>query len=257
MAERQPESPVARQTDASARESEAMGLLERIGEASRTLGNRRQSIVGELATVTTESKELVRAVSHIDSRLSKLAARQRVLQARRTTLDSDARRSLRKGVWNAMSADRDSIEAHSGRQRLAVSWLVSITADDDHNWTAEIWAPVANEMGPSGTAAALWEAVVTASEAICQELHGSKRLPESLSHHDILGMRVRAPKGWARERFATTICTVLDRVRVQAVPLHQLRCEVSVVWLDLPRAPERACEHGPEEADTLVGGGRS
>jgi len=257
MAERQPDSPVAQQRGATAQKSADVGLLERIAKVSHTLASRRQGIASELATVTTESRELVRAVSHIDSRLSKLAARQRVLQARRTTLDSDARRSLRTSVWEAMSTDRAAVASHDGRSRLAVTWLVSLTADSDHNWTAEMWAPVAKHMGSSGTEVALWETVVSACEAISQELHGQRGLPESISHHKLVGMRVRAPKGWSRDQLAKTMCIVLDRIRVQAVPLHQLRCEVSVVWLDLPRAAERSPAHGPEEADTLVGEGLS
>jgi len=259
MAERQPDSPAApqgrRPTARTVHAAGTPGVLERLGRVGATLTGRRQAVESELATVSTESDELVRAVSHIDSRLSKLAARQRVLRARRTTLDSDARRSLRGSVWSAMAADRAAVASHDGRRRLAVGWLVSLTADDDHNWMAEVWAPVAKQMGGTRTEAALWEAVVSACEAVCQELHGRRGLPESIAGNGLVGMRVRAPKGWSRDQLEATLSTVLDRVRVQAVPLHQLRCEVSVVWLDLPRAPERPSVHETDDADTLVGAG--
>lgn len=258
MADRQPDSPTAPSEagpgDQAASEDAPPGALSRLRAVGATLTSRRQSIVRELSTVTAESDELVRAVSHIDSRLSKLAARQRVLEARRVTLHSDARRGLRTAIWTAMAADQAAVASHEGHRRIAVAWLISLTADDNHNWSAEIWAPVAEHREGSRTEVALWEAVVSASESVCQALHGRRGLPESIAGHGLVGMRVQAPKGWSRDQLSDTLTEVIDRVRVQAVPLHQLRCEVSVVWLDLPRIPERPAAR-EDDADTLIGNG--
>mgnify|MGYP000739781044 CR=1 FL=1 len=234
-----------------------VGLLDSIRNVSNGVSVQRGALESAYDASKQSTLDAARKVFELDARLARASANQAVLQARRDSLDSVARRKLRANIWGALSQDMALLKAHNGRRRLAVAWVVSVTADDERNWSADVWLPVPAPVSGDGPPLALWEAAVEACSNAMKRLHGGGPGPEVVTAHGLLGLRVTPGRGCSRDDLKAALVRAMDRTRVQAVPLHQLRVEVSVVWLDvavtLDGPPTRLSGMAPEDVDTLVG----
>lgn len=238
-------------------QARAVGVLESVRGVARGVASQRQELEAAWSAARQTTRNSARQVAALDAALAQAAAGEAVLQARRSSLDSVARRQLRTEIWQALQTDRARLESHEGGRRLAVAWLCSLTADEERNWQAEVWVPVVAPPPDTGPALVLWETGIDACAQAMAELQPGGPGPEIVSSEGLLGLRVTPLPGTSRDTLAAALVRAMDRTRVQAVPLHQLRIEVSVVWLDLSVTldgpPTRLSGVGPEEIDTLVG----
>lgn len=210
------------------------GLLDAVRGVGEEFATRRNALEAEQSSSATEAAELSRAVEQLDLRLARLSARQQVIGARLGSLDSEARRVLRESVWNTLIADRNALAAHTGRRRLSVAVLVSVTADANAAWRADVWVPVGPDPGPESASSAMWFAAAEACQDVAESLGGPDHRAVPREARGLCAIRVEAPKGVGRERLKNSLASAMDRARVQAVALHERLVEVSVVWLDMP-----------------------
>ncbi len=234
-----------------------VGLLDNVRNVSHGVAIQRNALEASWEALRQSTIEAARRVAELDAQLARAAANQEILQAKRDALDSLARRKLRTQIWRALTEDCGALESHEGRRRLALAWIVSVTADEERNWSADLWLPVAHPLPVTGPALDVWEAAVQACTHAMLDLHGPGPGPEVISAKGLSGLRITPPLGCSREASNAALVRSMDRTRVQAVPLHQLRLEVSVVWLDVAVAidgpPTRLSGTAPEDMDTLVG----
>lgn len=233
------------------------GVLSRIRNVASGVAIQRTALEAAYDSSRESTREGARRVRELDAALARTTANQAILQSKRDNLDSVARRKLRSDIWAALDQDRGALQDHDGRRRLAVAWVVSVTADDERNWSADVWLPVGSPPPEEGPPLAMWEAALDACGAAMRALHDDGAGPEVVVSRGVLGLRVTPRAGAGRDDLKRALVGAMDRTRVQAVPLHQLRVEVSVVWLDLAvrldGPPTRLSGFGPEEVDTLVG----
>jgi hypothetical protein len=205
------------------------------------------------------TRNAARRVQELDRALANTLSNQLVLQAKRDSLDSGARRKLRADIWRALARDCSELEHHAGDGRLEIAVVVSVTADKRRKWAADVWLPVGTH-DPSGAApSALWNAAVEACNTACGLLVPGGPGPELVRANGLVGLRVNPGQSQSRDALKAAIVQAMDRTRVRATQLHQLQVEVSVVWLDLAVSlddpPERLSPSIlDEESDTLVGG---
>jgi hypothetical protein len=234
-----------------------VGLLEQIHSVASGVSLQRNVLASAWSASRQSTIAAARKVAALDSSMALAAANQAILQSKRDTLDSSARRKLRSEVWQALEQDRRALDAHAGEARLAVAWIVSLTAEDDRHWHADLWLPVAEAPPESGTQLDLWEAAVQACTEVMLDLHGPDQGPELIAAEGLFGIRVKQGAGCSLDDLRAAVGKALDRTRVRAVALHQARVEVSLVWLDLAvdldGEPTPLHGLGLEDVDTLVG----
>jgi len=234
-----------------------VGLLDQIHAVASGVSVQRNVLASAWSASRQSTIDAARKVAELDDSMARAAANQAILQSKQDTLDSSARRKLRADVWRALQQDCRALDEHAGQARLAMAWVVSVTADDDRNWNADLWLPLSAAPPESGIQLDLWEAAVQACSEVMLELRGPDQGPQGISARGLHGIRVKQGPGGSLEQLRTSLVKALDRTRVRAVALHQARAEVSVVWLDLAvdidGEPTPLDGLGLEDVDTLVG----
>lgn len=235
---------------------QSVGLLQKVRTVSSSVAIQRNVLESAWSASRQSTIDAARKVADLDRRMAQAAANQSILRAKRETLDSAARRKLRTGIWQALQQDRDDLLHHDGSRRLALGWVVSLTADARRRWVADIWLPLGVDMPAAGLPLELWGAAVEACTEVTDKLHGSGRSPAVVTAEGVRGVRVEQTASGTLDELRNALVHAFDRTRVRAVALHQGRVEVSIIWLDiavqLDGEPVAIEGDDLEDVDTLI-----